>query len=337
MTSQSPELTQEVTTTQTATVDPSELSFSDYERMRRGEPIAASKAEAAAPAKKAEQKEVSESATEETEAKEETDDEEEVEETESNADESEKDDKPKKKKGWSKRVEKLVAQREAERRRAEALEARLAALEVASGPKKSDSEPAKTAQAATDSGEPNPDDFTTHAEYVKAVTKWTIQQEQKAAKAEAEKQKLLTQQEQAQKSYQEKLKSFIEKTDDFDDVVSEVSDISPSIAVQELIMSSDMGPQLVYELAKNRAEFERINSLSYGAVARELGKLEAKLEARASEQTKKPEPKKLTQAPKPLDPVGGGKGTVAKSIDDPDLSFADYERIRREQMKRRGA
>ena len=137
-------------------------------------------------------------------------------------------------------------------------------------------------------------------------------------------------------AHRERVKSFADKTEDFMDVIEAVDDIPVSAALQEIIVSSENGPELMYELAKNREEYERIAKLSPLAVARELGKLEVKLAARASEQ--KAEPKKLTKAPQPIEPVGsGGAGKVRKSITDPDISQAEYERLRREQLKRRQA
>jgi len=85
-------------------------------------------------------------------------------------------------------------------------------------------------------------------------------------------------------------------------------------------------------LAKDKAEFDRINSLNPIAAAKEFGKIESKISANSSEE-KKPEPKKITKAPQPIVPVGSKGGSASKSIDDPNISQKEYERLRREQMR----
>lgn len=296
-----------------------------------GEPAKAEvpAAEPSAPeAKSSEQKEPSESDTDGTEAIEEKED---AEDDESKDSESKDDakDKPKKKGGFQRRIDKLNARYSAAQ--AEAEHWKSMALKGAGDkvPEKVD-EPKKSVDPA---GKPNPDTFDTHAEYVEALTDWKIEQRVKAAKEEAAKTQLMTEQEKLIKAHTERVKSFAEKTDDFNDVLESVDDVPVSPTIRELLISSDNGPELMYELAKTREEFERINKLSPLAAARELGKIESRLAAAATE-PKKEEPKKLTKAPKPIGPVGAMGGAVVKSIDDPNLSQAEYERLRMEQKRK---
>jgi hypothetical protein len=281
-----------------------------------------------------EQNPSSESDTEEAEANESDEDDS----SDADGDEPEvKDDakdKPKKKGGFQRRIDKLNAakadaQREAEYWKREALKA--------AGGESKNSEAKKPAPTPQE-GKPNPDHFESHSEYVEALTDWKVDQKQKARDAEANRKALESEQKAILQKHTERVQSFAAKTEDFEEMVAGVEDITISTALQELIVSSDNGPELIYELAKNRSELERIAKLSPLAAAREIGKLETRIAAgQASAGEKKPEPKKITKAPKPIDPVGGGKGAVAKSIDDPTLSQAEYERMRREHMKRRGA
>lgn len=315
---------QEIETTQSA--DPEKMSFQEFVAMRRGEKPKTEGTQSA-PVDATVQKHSPESEPEEKEAKDESLDESESDEDAEESTESEKD-KPKKKGGFQRRIDKLNSRAAAEKARADALEARLAELEKA-GKSKRDPEP----KAAAAEGEPQPEDFDTHAAYVKAQARWEAKQLLKEERQEAEKIRFESDQQKVLKAHAERVKSFSEKTEDFADVLESVDDIPVSAAVREVILESEHGPALMYELAKNRDEYARICELSDRAAARELGKIEAKIEARAS-QEKKPEPK-ITKAPKPIGPIGGGKGTVAKSIDDPNLSFSDYERMRREQLKRK--
>lgn len=240
-------------------------------------------------------------------------------------------DKTKSKSGFQRRIDKLNArhadaQRELEYWKREALQ------KGATAPKpetKVDQKP-----AAGDE-KPNPNDFDSHEEYVDALTDWKLTQKLKERDQSAEKARAQTEQEKAEKAHLDRVKAFKEKNADFDDVVSELEGKPISAAVEAILVSSEQGPELLYELAKHPEEFERINSLGWLAAAREIGKLESKL---ATSTPAPKEPKKITQAPKPIEPVGkGSSGPVSKDPSDPDLSQADYERIRREQMRRKRA
>lgn len=289
----------------------------------------------------AEQKQSTVSVTEENEAEAKQD---EISKDESDEDDSDEDaeskdaekDKPKKKSGSQRRKERAErAEAEVARARAEADHWRALALK---GAGESKPEPkAETAKAADEVGKPNPETFETHAEYVEALTDWKIEQREKARAAESRKAQLETEQQTLVKSHLERVKSFKESTDDFDDVVSGVDDVLISPTVRELILTSENSPALMYELAKNREEYERINKLPPLAAARAMGLIEAKL-SKASKEAK-PEPKKLTSAPKPIEPVGSKGGPVEKSIHDVAAhgSQAEYEAIRRKQLKQRAA
>lgn len=315
--------------------DPGELSFSEYEAKRRaGEKFLSSESSAPEHKQALEQNDASESETEgKEEAKEEAEDESDVEsESDEDADDTKdaEKDKPKKKSGYKRRIEKLVSQRETERRRVEELEARLARIESGAGDAKSSNK--SVPEKAETAGKPNPDNFENHVDYVEALTDWKLEQREKAARAEQEKSRLKSEQENLVKAHIERVQSFAKKTEDFQEVLEGVDDVRVSAAVEGIILSSENGPELMYELAKNRAEFERVNKLPPTLASFEIGKLAAKLAA--PKEQPKPEPKKLTQAPKPIAPVGKATGAVQKSPED--MSYSEYERYRREQMKRRG-
>lgn len=71
-----------------------------------------------------------------------------------------------------------------------------------------------------------------------------------------------------------------------------------SQSVIEELQLSENGPLLAYQLAKNPRLAAELNGMSDRDVAREIGRLEAKASL--------PQPKKQTQAPKPLTPPSGG-------------------------------
>lgn len=293
---------------------------------------AAAHSEHSAPeAKTSEQKTESEdSETSETEAKEdgETSDHESDKDTEPK-DETETDGtKPKKKGGFQKRVDKLNARVADKEREIEYWKSQ--AMKIAGPTDTKTPTPLKTSSPET-SDKPTPEKFETHAEYVEALTDWKVDQKDMARRIEEETDKLQTEQKKLVSTYLEKKAAFSEKTEDFDEVIESVDDITVSPTVQDIIIRSENGPELAYELAKNREEYARICKLPPILAAREMGKIEARLTPETSE-TKT---KKLTNAPKPLTPVGtGGKGTAPKTLADAaNGSQAEYERFRRNEQK----
>jgi hypothetical protein len=300
----------------------SELSFADYEAARKGESKAPEESdEKSATDSKSDQNESPESDPEENEAEETKDDEDEE-------SESKEDDKPKKKGGVHRRIDKLVkakaqAQQEAEYWREQAMKS--------SGQKAESKKVGSTPAVADD--KPNPENFDTHAEYVEALTDWKITQKEKLQAQAAAESARKSEQEKAIKSHVERVKSFSKSVDDFSEVLESVDDIRVSETVEQAIIESENGPALMYELAKNREEFERINSLPPIAAARELGRIEARLTASTE---KRSEAKKVTSAPRPVAPVGRSSGASVKpALNDPNIPFAEYERQRLAQLRRK--
>jgi hypothetical protein len=322
--------------TQTNTqADLGELAFSDYERVRRGEKLEESATQSSAlAAASAEQKKSSKSDSEETEAKEDQAGETDAEDSDEELDAKDSDqDKPKKKGGFQRRIDKLNARYTAAQQEVEYWKQQ--ALKGAGSDQKPETK-VETPKEAKSDGEPNPDAFDSHAEYVEALTDWKIEQKEKAAKEQARKSELETEQQKLMQSHHNRVKAFAEKTPDFRDVVNEAladgADLSPTI--ESLIVGSDNGPEILYALVKDREELDRLNKLGPIAAARELGRFESKLTAKSQQATEE-KPKKLTtEAPKPIAPVGGTKTTVTKNPEE--MSYQEYERHRREQLKRKG-
>jgi hypothetical protein len=336
MTTETPS-TEQVTQSTTTPTDLGSLSFADYQKVRRGEALPSSEAKPSAPeAKASEHKEALASETKATEEKER-----EKTEEESSGDESEQLDtaakneqdetKPGKKKGGiQKRFDKLSkekseAQREAEYWKKLALETK--------GATEAKKEPVETKKTEANDGKPKPESFDTHAEYVEALTDWKTDQKLNERDKKAEKNRFESEQSKKMQTYLEKKAAFAEKTPDFDDVIADADGIPVPHAVTQIIVESEHGPELAYELAKNRDEFARICKLPPLSAAREMGKFEAKIAALTSEAK---ETKKVTNAPKPLDPVGTGKGTSGPKKPE-EMSFPEYEKHRREQLRRKRA
>lgn len=98
--------------------------------------------------------------------------------------------------------------------------------------------------------------------------------------------------------FNEALPHVKERISDYDSVMDSCKvDLRKDIG--DLILSSEKGPHLAYELAKNSgAKLREIQSLPPVEAARAIGRLEARLSL--------PTPKKQTQAPTPIKPPAGG-------------------------------
>ena len=89
---------------------------------------------------------------------------------------------------------------------------------------------------------------------------------------------------------------------DFDSVV--MAERTPLSAImQEMVMDSDLGAEIAYQLCKNPDEALAIGRLSPLEQARRLGALEASLS--------RPPASKVTKAPDPVTPIGGAGGATA--------------------------
>lgn len=103
-----------------------------------------------------------------------------------------------------------------------------------------------------------------------------------------------------------------EKWADYDTVTRNPNvPITPDMA--DLIKDSEYGPEIAYHFGKNPTEAARYAALSGLQLAREMGRLEAKLTA------PKPLPK---QPPTPVSPVGANKS--GGSSDPSKMSMAEY-------------
>ncbi|CAB4152279.1 hypothetical protein UFOVP610_3 [uncultured Caudovirales phage] len=277
--------------------------------------------------------ETSDKITEDSEASETESDEDEVSESDKDdeTEESESDEKdkskPKKKGGFQKRIDRFKKQLSEKDQEIEFLRRDREALR-AGNPNKDDLPKNEPAKGIIDiSAKPKSSDFQTHEEYVEALTDWKVETKEKEREQKLKEAKVKTEYQKSVESFQSKVKSFEKEVPDFQEVLADVDDIPLSFGVQDAILTSDIGPQLMYEIAKDRKELERINSLSATAAAREIGKLEARL---AKSESKEETIQKITKAPPPIAPVGSkSSGKSQKSPDD--MDFKEYKAWRQQQ------
>jgi len=131
-------------------------------------------------------------------------------------------------------------------------------------------------------------------------------------------------------AYAEREEEARSKYDDFEQVAYNPN-LRVTDAMAETIKASEIGPDLAYWLGSNPKEADRISRMSPLLQAREIGKIEAKLNA-------EPPQKKTTSAPAPITPVTA-RTTNAAVIDTTDprsiktMSTSDWiEADRRRQI-----
>lgn len=263
-----------------------------------------------------------ESDTSENESEESEDDDESKDESES----SEDDKKPRKKNGFKKRVERF--QRRLSERDLE-IERLSRELEMAKSSKKDD-KPEDTNLNKNTESKPKAADFDTHEDYVEALTDWKIAKEKAAIQKEAEERTHKESVKKQTETFQSKVNDFKKEAKDFDEVIEDVDDIGLSSVVQKAILTSDIGPQLMYELAKNRENLERINSLDVFTALKEIGKIEDKVQQRLSSKTLNKQT--TTKAPPPITPLNSKSSKVSKSPDE--MSFDEYKAYRLSQSRK---
>jgi len=235
----------------------------------------------------------------------------------------------KKKGGFQKRIDKLNKRVSEKEQELEYWKAQ--ALKASSTP--AVQAPTDTPKPVAAEGKPKPESFETHAEYVEALTDWKTDQKFKEHTQKLEQSRIESERAKVNQTHNERVKAFAEKTADFHEMLENLESVPRSAALEAIIVSSENGPELLYELAKDPEEAKRIALLNPLAAAKELGRIEARL---SSATIKKPE-SKTTKAPQPLTPVkGGGAASIPKSLDEAaNSSFAVYKKLRDAEIKKR--
>lgn len=230
------------------------------------------------------------------------------------------DAKPKKKGGFQKRIDKLTKERTLASQERDYWKEQ--ALKAGTKPADEAVKAVETKTASAKDAKPNPDDFQTVGDYYEAVAEWKFEQKEKAKEQASLVARAKTEQEKTVTTFQSKVKEFQKTATDLHEVLENVDHIVLGPALQDIFLTSDNGPELMYDLAKDPAEYERINKMSPLAAAREMGKREAKMSSAVSSQ--EVTETKTTKAPPPVKPITGKSASV--STKDPgDMTYQEYK------------
>ena len=180
--------------------------------------------------------------------------------------------------------------------------------------------------------EPDPSKYTDIAKYRDDLKKWEraqVLKEQKAEEAKREAQRI-------ESEWTERVKHAAQAIPDFQSVLSG-SNVAVPGWVRDAIKTSEVGPNLLYHLAKNPEEAEKINKMTPVAAVRYIGKLETALENKPSPEpeAKTETPVQVSNAPAPITPV---RSAVTNEVPgrNPDgtwKSLADYKAARAKGYK----
>ncbi len=223
----------------------------------------------------------------------------ETEETDEDSTEEVVEEKPKRKKisGFKKSLNKKNA-------RIQELEARLQQMQE---------KPPQTQEKTQDNSDkaPSPDDYEHGINDINYINENAAFNGRKVAREEFHRLETARQQHKQQTKAQQQIQTVeekytttmdlaAEKFDDFEDVISSVSNpnLDPNVAFA--IKDSDIGGEIFYHLASNPKELKRFQEMPPVRAVKEIGKLETKL-------TTGPKKKPLTKMPKPVSTIGTGK------------------------------
>ena len=205
----------------------------------------------------------------------------------------------------TKQREEARREAEAERQRRVELEQRLAALEQQAPKPQVDQEP-------------QPSQFQDAFEYAKALAEYTadkrieeMKRQEAEAKVEAERQKVI-------ETWTQKVEQVKAELPDFDDMVAS-SDVVVSNDIRDAILESDVGPKILYHLAENSEFAKKVAAMPTRAALKEIGKLEARFEAKAEEK-----PVAKSKAPAPVTPIRAASGVAETKMSSDGQWYGSY-------------
>lgn len=104
--------------------------------------------------------------------------------------------------------------------------------------------------------------------------------------------------------------------------------------VAELIKDSEVGPEILLYLHENPEIANTIAALSESQRAKEIGRIEAKLEKSASSESK-PKPVTVSKAPPPAAKIDASEPVSTKEWNDPALTQAEFNKRREQYIAKR--
>lgn len=213
-----------------------------------------------------------------------------------------------------KRIDKIVWQREEARREAEHWK-RMAQ-------EQREQEAKQAVMPESSAGKPQIGQFENFEEYTEALAKWTVESRIKEAERAFNERTQKERNAQSLREFNERAEKTRAKYPEYDDLFERAS---ISEAMVPSILESENGPDIVVYLGKNPDVARRLYNLNPTQAAREIGKIEAKLDDLLQSKT-------VTEAKPPLNPVKP-KGDLPSGLDDK-LPIGEWMKRRNKLMGR---
>lgn len=222
------------------------------------------------------------------------------------------------------RIDKLTRERHEDRWARESAERRVRELETqieeSKKPKVSDKPPTR---AENDYDE---------AKYEAALTEYLTKVAEKKAEDALEKHSQQTTQQQKQSAFLKRQDDFIKSNPDYVEKVLERTHLPITNELQDELKQMDDGPDIAFHLCNNEEKARQIMSLPFVQQLREIGRIQAQLEAKKAPP---PPPPKLSEAPPPVPKIEASDPAIKKAWNDPEISQADFNKRRAQQIAQR--
>lgn len=147
---------------------------------------------------------------------------------------------------------------------------------------------------------PKPDTYDDYNEYVEALTDWKVKNLQAEQTKKMQEDRRLTEHRTVQEKFNKSIELAKSKYSDFDTTIRASASTPCTQDMMSAIMDSPDGAEVMYFLARNPQDAERISGLSPMSQIREIGKLENRITS-----IKPPEPKRITTSNEPVKTVSG--------------------------------
>lgn len=222
-----------------------------------------------------------------------------------------------------------------ERRKREEIERRLRITEELHLKGRDGQQPAQRQDELQVGKEPKREEFDTYEQFIEARAEWRAEQaaERRITEREKKAQESAAKEQAAKEAeaFRKRMKDSAKGLEDYDDVMAEATrDASQPVSriFADALDGLEAPARVLYELARNQDEAERIASLPLARQARELTLLDMKLK-------QQPQPQR-SRAPSPIDPVGGKGGAASDEITGNE-SGDEYLRKRNAQLRKAAA
>ena len=216
--------------------------------------------------------------------------------------EAKKQDPEKSRDKLNKRFDKVTQRAKQAEAEAQELREKLKSYEARVNPEQQEQKPVVE-------GKPRADQFNDAFEYAEALAEWSAENALKQRDAQEAQRKAQEAEAKKIESWNKKIEKAKQELPDFDRIVQS-SDVIVSDEIKKAILESDVGPQVLYALASDEDFARKLTEMDSVKALKEIGKLEAKFEAKEVKTPKAEKQKAIvsgSKAPDPIRPLSGGK------------------------------